>query len=210
MNVVFRLLLLLCVCSAGLLRAADTSPRTIVFFGDSLTAGYGLDDPDEDAYPALIRKKITAEDLPWRVVNAGLSGETTAGGRRRVDWILRQPVEVFVLALGGNDGLRGIEPAVSQDNLQAIINSVRQKYPAAKILLAGMQMPPSMGEDYARAFAAMYPALADKNKLPLIPFLLEGVGGHADLNQADGLHPTPAGHALVAETVWKQLRPLLQ
>ncbi|MBS0632424.1 MAG: arylesterase [Verrucomicrobia bacterium] len=198
------------VCSVGLLRAETPAPRTIVFFGDSLTAGYGLDDPDEDAYPALIRKKIVAENLPWRVVNAGLSGETTAGGRRRVDWILRQPVDVFVLALGGNDGLRGIEPAVSQENLQAIIASVRAKYPAAKILLAGMQMPPSMGEDYAHAFAAMYPALADKNQLPLVPFLLEGVGGHADLNQADGIHPTPAGHALVAETVWKKLRPLLQ
>jgi len=193
-----------------LLRAETPAPRTIVFFGDSLTAGYGLDDPDEDAYPALIRKKIAAENLSWRVVNAGLSGETTAGGRRRVNWILRQPVDVFVLALGGNDGLRGIEPAVSQENLQAIINSVRAKYPAAKILLAGMQMPPSMGEDYAHAFAAMYPTLADKNQLPLVPFLLEGVGGHADLNQADGIHPTPAGHALVAETVWKKLRPLLQ
>lgn len=215
MNVALRflsgLLLLLCMGSAGLLRAADTpAPRTLLFFGDSLTAGLGLDDPDEDAYPALIRKKIAAENLPWRVVNAGLSGETTAGGRRRVDWILRQPVDIFVLALGGNDGLRGIEPAVSQENLQAIIDRVRAKYPAAKILLAGMQMPPSMGEDYARAFAAMYPALADKNKLPLVPFLLEGVGGHADLNQADGIHPTPAGHAIVAETVWKKLRPLLQ
>lgn len=215
MNVAFlrflvRLFLLASVFSAGHLRAAETAPvRTIVFFGDSLTAGLGLDDPDEDAYPALIRKKITAEHLPWRVVNAGLSGETTAGGRRRVDWILRQPVDVFVLALGGNDGLRGIEPAVSQENLQAIIDRVRAKYPSAKILLAGMQIPPSMGEDYARAFAAMYPALADKNKLPLIPFLLAGVGGHADLNQADGIHPTPAGHVVVAETVWQALRPLL-
>lgn len=188
---------------------ADEALRTLVFFGDSLTAGYGLDDPAEDAYPALILKKITAANLPWRVLNAGLSGETTAGGRRRVDWILRQPVDVFVLALGGNDGLRGIEPAVSQENLQAIIDRVRAKFPTVKIVLAGMQMPPGMGEDYARAFAAMYPALSEKNHVMLIPFLLEGVGGHPELNQSDGIHPTPAGHTLVAENVWRGIRSLL-
>ncbi len=190
------------------LEAAET-PRTIVFFGDSLTAGYGLDDPAEDAYPALIQKKIDAVNLPWRVVNAGLSGETTAGGRRRVDWILRQPMDIFVLALGGNDGLRGIEPAVSLENLQAIIDRVRAKNPAAKIVVAGMQMPPGMGEGYAQEFAAIYPALAEKNHAALVPFLLEGVGGHPDLNQSDGIHPTPAGHAIVAENVWEVLRRLL-
>jgi len=189
-------------------RAAEV-PRTIVFFGDSLTAGYGLDDPASEAYPALIQEKLAAARLGYRVVNAGLSGETTAGGRRRVDWILRQPVDIFVLALGGNDGLRGIEPAVSRANLQAIIARVRAKYPAAKIVLAGMQMPPGMGEDYAREFAAMYPALAEKNHLTFMPFLLEGVAGRTELNQPDGIHPTPAGHAIVAETVWKTLRPLL-
>jgi acyl-CoA thioesterase-1 len=145
----------------------------------------------------------------WRVVNAGLSGETTAGGARRIDWVLRQPVDIFLLALGGNDGLRGIDPAVSRKNLQSIIDRVRDRYPAAKIVIAGMMMPPSMGQDYARAFAAVYPALAQKNHATLLPFLLDDVGGQPALNQADAIHPNPAGHALVAETVWSHLQPLL-
>jgi acyl-CoA thioesterase I len=189
--------------------AAAGAAKTIVFFGDSLTAGYGLDDPARDAFPALIQKKIEAAGLDWRVVNAGLSGETTAAGARRVDWILRQPVDLFVLALGGNDGLRGISPAVSSVNLQMIINHVRAKYPAAKIVLGGMMMPPSMGEDYARNFAAVYPELAKTNQLTLVPFLLEGVGGIPELNQADRIHPTAKGHVAIAETLWKYLRPLL-
>ncbi len=183
--------------------------RTIVFFGDSLTFGYGLDDPGAEAYPALIQKKIAEAHLNYRVVNAGLSGETTAGGLRRVDWVLRQPIDVFVLALGGNDGLRGLAPAVTAENLKAIVGHVRAKYPAAKIVLAGMQMPPSMGPDYARDFGAIFPALAREEHLTLIPFLLEGVGGREDLNQADRIHPTAAGHEVVAENVWKVLRPLL-
>jgi len=184
-------------------------PRTLVFFGDSLTAGYGLDDPAHEAYPALIQEKIAAAHLPWRVVNAGLSGETTAGGVRRVDWILRQHVDLFVLALGANDGLRGVEPSLSAGNLQAIIDRVRAHYPDARIVLAGMQLPPNMGGEYTADFAAMYPALAAKNHLPLIPFLLDGVGGHPDLNQPDGVHPTAAGAVRVAENVWQVLRPLL-
>jgi acyl-CoA thioesterase-1 len=202
-----RGLLAVLACGATLLHAAG--PRTVVFFGDSLTAGYGLEDPAADAFPALIQKKIEAAGLPWRVVNAGLSGETTAGGLRRVDWILRQPVDVFVLALGGNDGLRGIDPVTSRANLQGIIDKVRARAPAARIVLAGMTMPPSMGEDYVRAFHDMYPDLAKKNALALVPFLLEGVGGRPELNQADGIHPTARGHAMVAETVWKVLKPLL-
>jgi acyl-CoA thioesterase I len=189
------------------LRAAPA--KTLVFFGDSLTAGYGLDDPGHEAYPAVIARKIEAANLPWRVVNAGLSGETTAGGLRRVDWILRQPVDLFVLALGANDGLRGIEPAVTRVNLQGIIDRVRAKNPQAKIVLAGMFMPESMGEDYARAFGTMYPELAEKNQVPLIPFLLSGVGGVPAMNQADTIHPTADGHAVMAATVWKVLRPLL-
>ena len=180
-------------CAAVAVRADE--PHTVVFFGDSLTAGYGLDDPASEAYPALIQEKITAAKLPWRVVNAGLSGETTSGGLRRVEWILRQPVDLFVLALGANDGLRGIDPAVAEANLQGI--------------LAGMQMPPNYGEEYTRAFAAMYPALAKKNQLVFIPFLLANVGGHMELNQPDGMHPTAAGAAVVADTVWLALRPLL-
>lgn len=183
--------------------------RTIIFFGDSLTVGLGLRDPAEEAFPGLIQKKLTAAHLPWRVVNAGLSGETTSGGLRRVDWILRQPVDVFVLELGGNDGLRGIEPAVSRVNLQGIIDRIRAKNPAVKILLAGMQMPPSLGPDYTSDFAAIYPELAEKNHLPLVPFLLDGVALNPELNQRDGIHPTAEGHAIVAETVWKYLEPLL-
>ena len=182
--------------------------KTILFFGDSLTAGYGLDDPAL-AFPGRIQEKITAEKLPWRVINAGLSGETTAGGLRRLDWIMRQPVHIFVLELGGNDGLRGLSPEVARTNLQAIIDKVRAKNPATRIVIAGMEMPTSMGADYTTAFRAIYPGLAKKNDAVLIPFLLEGVGGDPKLNLPDGVHPTAEGHALVAETVWKTLRPLL-
>lgn len=202
--------LLLGTIGLGLTAAfAAAAPRTIVFFGDSLTAGYGLEAPTEDAFPALIQKKIAAAGLDWRVVNAGLSGETTAGGLRRVDWILRQPIDLFVLALGGNDGLRGISPTVSSANLQGIIDRVKAKYPEAKIVLAGMMMPPSMGESYARDFAGMYPALGQKNDLTVVPFLLEGVGGIAAMNQHDRIHPNEKGHAVIAEALWKYLRPLL-
>ena len=195
---------------AGLMGALFSGePRTIVFFGDSLTAGYGLPDPATEAYPALLQEKIASAGLAFRVVNAGLSGETTAGGLRRVDWILRQPVHVFVLALGANDGLRGISPAVSQTNLQQIIDRVRAKNPQARLVLAGLQMPPSMGPDYANAFGAIFPALAEKNGAAFVPFLLDGVGGSTDLNQDDRIHPTARGHAVIAETVWRVLRPLL-
>lgn len=183
--------------------------KTIIFFGDSLTAGLGLEDPASQAFPGLIQKKIDAAGLPWRVVNAGLSGETSAGGLRRVDWVLRQPVDLFVLELGGNDGLRGIPPADTRANLQGIIDRVRAKYPAARIVLAGMQMPSNLGTAYTRAFRDVFPELAAKDHLVLIPFLLADVGGRPGLNQADGIHPTARGHAIVADTVWKVLRPLL-
>jgi acyl-CoA thioesterase-1 len=201
------------LATTATLRAANPAtaaePRTIVFFGDSLTAGYGLDDPADEAYPALIQKKITAAHRPWRVVNAGLSGETSAGGVRRVDWVLRQPVDAFVLALGANDGLRGIEPRISRANLQRIIDRVRAKNPSARIVLAGMQMPPNLGPDYTREFAAMYPELAQQNHTAFVPFLLEGVAGRAELNQPDGIHPTAEGHRRIAENVWATLSPLL-
>jgi acyl-CoA thioesterase-1 len=190
-------------------RLAAADPRTIVFFGDSLTAGYGLENPAAEGYPALVGKKIAAEGLPWRVVNAGVSGDTSAGGERRVDWVLRQPVDIFVLALGANDGLRGFDPAVTRANLEAIVDRVRARYPAAKIILAGMRMPPTLGEDYTRAYAATFPRVADDEHIALIPFLLAGVGGSPGLNQADGLHPTAAGDVIVADTVWRALRPLL-
>ncbi len=183
--------------------------HTLVFFGDSLTAGFGLDDPGQDAYPALIQRKIDSEGLPWRVVNAGLSGDTTAAGVRRVDWVLRQPVDLFVLALGANDGLRGITPELTESNLREIIGRVRARYPSAGILLAGMRMPPNMGEDYTRRFAALFPSAAEKEHVELIPFLLEGVGGRPQFNQADSIHPNIAGHALIADALWPILRPRL-
>ena len=197
------------VCFVGNPVQAQAAPRTIVFFGDSLTAGYGLDAPEQDAFPALIQKKIETSKLDYRVVNAGLSGETTAAGLRRVDWILRQPVDIFVLALGANDGLRGIDPGVSRANLQKIVDRVRAKNPKVKVVLAGMHMPPAMGQDFSREFERVFPELAEKNAATLVPFLLEGVGGRTDLNQPDRIHPTAKGHAMMAETVWKVLRPLL-
>lgn len=202
-----RFLLACLACLAGVLHAAEA--KTIVFFGDSLTAGYGLADPATEAYPALVQQKITAAGLDWRTVNAGLSGETTSAGLRRVDWILRQPVDIFVLALGGNDGLRGIDPEVSRDNLQKIVDRVRAKNPSVKIVLAGMQVPPAMGPDFSLQFGKVFPELAEKNAATFVPFLLEGVGGHADLNQPDQIHPTAKGHAVIADTIWKVLRPLL-
>lgn len=199
------LLLSACVIAGAGLTAAET--KTVIFFGDSLTAGYGLD-PDE-AFPALIQKKIDAAGMPARVVNAGLSGETTAGGLRRLNWILRQKVDVFVIELGANDGLRGIAPDVTRNNLQAMIDQVRAKYPHVVIVLAGMQLPTNLGPDYTRKFAAIFPELATSNHLTLIPFLLAGVGGVESLNQGDGMHPTAQGDQIVADTVWKTLERLL-
>jgi acyl-CoA thioesterase-1 len=199
----------LALALSGLVPAAFAQERTVVFFGDSLTAGLGLPDPDTQSYPALIQAKIDAAHLPWHVVNAGLSGETSAGGLRRIDWVLRQKVDVFVLELGANDGLRGTAPAVTQTNLQAIVDRVRAQQPKARIVLAGMKMPPSMGAEYAAAFDAVFPALAAKDGLVLIPFLLEGVAENPNLNQGDNLHPNVEGARIVANTVWKWIVPIL-
>ncbi|MBI2515805.1 MAG: arylesterase [Opitutae bacterium] len=199
-----RALLLFCLLA---LTSGAAERRTLVFFGDSLTAGYGLD-PD-DAFPAVIRRKIDASGKPWRVVNAGLSGETTAGGRRRIDWILRQHVDLLVLELGANDGLRGIPLTETRANLQAMIDRIHAANPGVTIVLAGMQIPTNMGPDYTRDFSRIFPELAELNHLPLIPFLLDGVGGVPELNQADGIHPTVEGHRVVADNVWKVLSPLL-
>ncbi len=190
-----------------LVGSATAATRTALFFGDSITAGYGLD-PDE-AYPAVIQRKMAAAGLDWKVVNAGLSGETTSGGLRRLDWILRQKVDVFVIALGGNDGLRGITPEVSRQNLQAMIDRIRAKQPGVTVVLAGMQMPPNMGPDYTTAFRKIFPELAAANRTPLVPFLLEGVGGIPELNQADQIHPTAEGQRKVAANVWSVLQSLL-
>jgi acyl-CoA thioesterase-1 len=191
--------------------AATATPggkQTILFFGNSLTAGYGVE-PDE-AFPALIGQKIDSAGLKYTVVNAGLSGETTAGGRSRIGWVFsRQPVAVFVLELGGNDGLRGLPLTDTRRNLQAIIDTVRRRSPTTKIVLAGMQIPPNLGQKYAADFRQLYGELARQNRLVLIPFLLEGVGGVRELNQADQIHPTPAGHKIVARNVWKVVQPVL-
>ena len=184
-----------------------TSIRTIVFFGNSLTAGYGIE--TTRAFPAVIGRRLDSLDLPYKVVNAGVSGETSSGGNSRIDWILRQPVDIFVLELGGNDGLRGIPVEETKKNLQEIIDKVRGKYPSVKIIIAGMQIPPNMGQRYTTAFRNIFPALAEKNNAALIPFLLEGVGGEAAFNLEDGIHPTPEGHRILAENVWEVLEPLL-
>lgn len=184
-----------------------TAARQIVFFGNSLTAAYGLE--PEQGFPALIQARIDSLGLSYKVINAGLSGETTAGGNERVDWILQQPVDVFVLELGGNDGLRGINPDATYANLQSIIDKVKAKYPNAKIILAGMEAPPNMGADFTKAFRQVFPKLAAENRLPLIPFLLDGVGGNPKLNLPDGIHPNAEGQYIVADNVWKVLQPLL-
>ncbi len=186
---------------------ADTKKR-ILFFGNSITAGLGVE--PEEAFPALIGQKIDSAGLNYEVINAGLSGETTAGGRSRVGWVLRQPVAVFVLELGGNDGLRGLPLTATRENLQGIVDTVRQRSPGAQIVLAGMQIPPNLGQAYAADFKKLYQEIADRNHLTLIPFLLLGVGGDPKLNQKDGIHPTPVGHRIVARTVWGTLQPLLK
>lgn len=187
---------------------AEAEPTRILFFGDSLTAGYGID-PDL-AYPTLIQKRIEAAGIPASVTVGAVSGDTSAGGLRRINWMLRQPVDIFVLALGANDGLRGVDPDATRQNLQAIVDKVKGKYPQAKVVIAGMRMPPSLGQDYTTRFAAIYPVLAESNQATLIPFLLEGVGGSVELNLADRIHPNPKGHKILAETVWSAIKPLLK
>lgn len=186
----------------------DPDTRVILFFGDSLTAGYGVD--PEQAFPALIQQKIDALHWPFRVINAGVSGETTAAGLRRIDWILQRKIDLMVLELGANDGLRGIPLETTKGNLKAIIEHTKTKYPEAQIVLAGMQLPPNLGADYTAQFRSLYPELAKEYNLPLIPFLLEGVGGVPALNLPDGIHPTPEGHNIIAENVWEVVKPLLE
>lgn len=175
---------------------SPSRPKSILFFGDSLTAGYGLS--PEEAFPALIEKELNKKSNTVKVTNAGLSGETSAGGLARIDWVLRQPIDVFVLELGANDGLRGLPLDQTRKNLQGIIDKVKAKYPKAKLVLAGMMVPPNMGKQYSQEFKNIYPDLAKKNNATLIPFLLDGVGGIEKLNQADGIHPNVVGHKIIA------------
>ena len=184
-----------------------SSKKTILFYGDSLTAGYGLD--ESEAFPALIQKKIDSLNLNYQVVNAGLSGETTAGGKNRIDWVLKQDVDVFVLELGANDGLRGVPLKETRQNLQDIIDAVRKENPDVKIILAGMQIPPNLGKEYTTEFRNIFPELAEENNVELITFLLEGVAGNPSLNQQDGIHPTAEGQIILADNVWNVLRPVI-
>jgi acyl-CoA thioesterase-1 len=179
----------------------------VLFLGTSLTAGYGL--PLDQAFPALIQERIDAAGLDYRVVNAGVSGDTSAGGRRRIDWLLRLPVAVLVLELGANDMLRGLDPGHLRENLQAIVDRTRAAHPEARVLVAGMRAAPNLGPRYARAFDAVYPELARANDAALLPFVLDGVAGRPALNQADGIHPTAEGHRRIADGVWRALAPLL-
>ncbi len=182
--------------------------KTIVFLGDSLTAGFGLD--IAQAFPSLIQTNVDLLHLPYQVINAGLSGDTSAGGLRRIDWLLRRPINVLVIALGGNDGLRGIPPELTRANLQGIIGKAKSRYPGLVVVVAGMRMPPNLGEAYTREFEGLFADVAKKNRAELVPFLLAGVGGVPELNQADQIHPTAEGHRKVAATVWEVLRPVLQ
>jgi acyl-CoA thioesterase-1 len=185
----------------------DGRLKTILFFGDSITAGLGID-PDQ-AFPALIQKKVEGEKWMFRVINGGVSGETSAGGLRRINWVLQRKIDVLILELGGNDALRGVDLENTKSNLQGIIERVRKKDPEVRIIVAGMQAPPNLGLAYTTKFQKMYPDLVKKNKTDFIPFILQDVGGIRDLNLPDGIHPTVEGHKIVAETVWKVLKPVL-
>lgn len=187
---------------------AKQQMKTILFFGNSLTAGYGLD-PSE-AFPALIQEKIDSLGLPYKVVNAGNSGETSSGGKNRIDWLLRQKVDVFVLELGANDGLRGIPVKETRQNLQVIIDKVKTTYPDARLVLLGMEIPPNMGRQYAADFRQIFRHLATENQMAFVPFLLEGVGGVRALNLEDGIHPTAQGHKIMAQNVWDVLEGVLK
>lgn len=179
-----------------------------MFLGTSLTAGLGLD--PEQAYPALIQRKLDAAGLPFEAVNAGVSGETSAGARRRIDWLLQEPAAVLVIETGANDGLRGLDVDSLRSNIQAIIDEAKRQSPKPAIVLVGMRAPPNLGFGYSRRFDRVYSELADENDLPLVPFLLDGVAGRAALNQSDMMHPTAEGQQRMAETVWGVLEPVLR
>ncbi|HZY78789.1 MAG TPA: arylesterase [Cyclobacteriaceae bacterium] len=199
---------LLAIIAASLALFSPAPPKNILFFGDSLTAGYGLS--TEEAFPALLEKELNKTSQQVKVTNAGLSGETSAGGLSRIDWILRQPVDIFVLELGANDGLRGLPLDQTRKNLQAIIDKVKAKHPNVKLVLAGMMVPPNLGKEYTSEFRNIYPDLAAKNKGTLVPFLLEGVAGDEKLNLPDGIHPNVEGHKIVARNLVKVIGPLIQ
>ncbi|TGL69821.1 arylesterase [Leptospira jelokensis] len=183
--------------------------KRIVYFGDSLTAGYGLLNY-EDAWPHILTNKINAEGYSYQMTNAGVSGDTTSGGLGRLEWVLAEKPSIFLLELGANDMLRGISPSVTKENLRTMIRQIKSQYPNTKILLVGMVATPNMGKKYANAFNSIYPELAKEEGVPLVPFILEKVASIRKLNQKDGIHPTEEGHRLVADTVYPYLKPLLE
>lgn len=186
----------------------NESTTTILFFGDSITAGYGLN--ADQAFPALIADRADSLGYDIETVNAGVSGETSAGGLRRVDWILQRPFDVFVLELGGNDALRGIDPEHTRENLHQIILKVSEERPETQIVLAGMEAPPNMGQEYSQSFRNIYPYLAERHDVAFMPFILDGVAGEPELNLPDGIHPTAEGHRIIADNLWQVLEPLLK
>jgi len=188
--------------------AATESPHQVLFIGTSLTAGLGLS-PDS-AYPQLIQQKVDAAHLPFEVVNAGVSGETTAGLLRRLDWLLRGSYEVIFVETGANDGLRGTPVATVRENLRTILSRIHSTQPNARLLVVQMEAPPNLGPEYTKAFHAMYPELAREQGATLVPFLLNGVAGDEKLNQADGIHPNQRGEHIVADNVWRSLEPVLR
>ncbi len=200
-----------CLNGAELTATKDPSSQPtqrVVVLGDSLAAGYGVG--AGESWPDRVQARIRDAGLPFTVVNAGLSGDTTAGGLRRIDWILRQPVDVLVLELGGNDGLRGMAPTATRTNLVGIVQKTRAKWPSATIVLAGMQMPASMGREFSEKFGQVFPEVAKAERLHLIPHLLEGVGGVPEFNLPDLIHPTATGHDLVASNAWMTIEPVLR
>lgn len=203
---VLALCFLCCLAWAAVSQGADEAPARIVAFGDSLTAGLGV--AADEAYPAQLQRRLDELHLRYRVINAGVSGDTTAGGLRRVSWILNGKPAIVILELGANDGLRGLSLEQTRHNLEQIIERLQSA--GVTVVLAGMKLPPNYGPDYTAGFEAIYPALAQRYRLPLIPFFLEGVAASATLNQADGIHPTKEGYRIVAEQVLKSLRPLLR
>lgn len=212
-SAIFRITLVLCSLptlfgQVATLTPGATRPKSVVFLGDSLTAGFGLQ--QSEAFPALIAEKVRTAGLPFEVQNAGLSGDTSAGALRRVDWLLQRPIDVLVIELGGNDGLRGLPVKTLRANLQQLIDKAKDKNPSVKIVIAGMQIPPNLGTDYAADFARVFSELARENNAALIPFLLQGVGGQRELNQPDMIHPNAAGHRIVANLVWRALEPILR
>jgi len=189
--------------------STSNQASTILILGNSLAAGYGLNNV-ENAFPALIQDRIDSLGLAYRVVNAGVSGETTTGGKNRLDWLLRQQVDILVIELGANDGLRGIDPAETKKNLLAMVEQARSKYPAIRIVLCGMEAPPNMGQTFTSSFRQIFPTVAEQKDVALVPFILAGVAGEPELNQADGIHPTPEGHQILAENLWEVLGPMVK